>query len=175
VSAVVELARVIQALDRLCDVPRGLIVNVGPLSGGAATNIVPDHAACWGNGRFPDAAGAARLGEGIRAQRGAGSRGGLPRVEVNFALNRPAKPATDATRRLAHLAVATASDLGMALPLGRTAGVCDGNILQDAGLPTLDNLGACGGNLHRTDEYVEVASLTERCKLLAILLLRLGR
>ncbi len=175
VSAVVELARVIQALDRLCDGPRGLIVNVGPLAGGSATNIVPDHAACWGNVRFPDAAGAARLSEGILALRGTGRRDGLPRVEVQFALNRPAKPATEATRRLAEQAATAAGDLGLSLPLGRTAGVCDGNILQDAGLPTLDSLGACGGNLHRTDEYVEIESLVDRCRLLAVLLLRLGQ
>jgi glutamate carboxypeptidase len=174
VSAVVELARVIQALDALGDPARGLIVNTGPLAGGAATNIVPDHAACWGNARFPDAAAAERLSQGILGLRRTGPRDGLPRVEVRLAVNRPAKPASDATRRLAERAAAAAADLGLALPLGRTAGVCDGNILQDAGLPTLDSLGACGGNLHRTDEYVEVGSLVERCRLLAVVLLRLG-
>ncbi|MGA1018127.1 MAG: hypothetical protein ACO3YY_09105 [Phycisphaerales bacterium] len=51
--------------------------------------------------------------------------------------------------------------------------MCDGNILQNAGLPTIDNLGVRGGNLHRADEFVELDSLVERAALTAILLARL--
>ncbi|MCH7799475.1 MAG: M20/M25/M40 family metallo-hydrolase, partial [Planctomycetes bacterium] len=98
----------------------------------------------------------------------------LPRIEVHRHWNRPAKPATDPVRRLAGAARATAEDLGDTLPFSSTGGVCDGNILQANGLPTLDTLGVRGGNLHRTDEFVEVASLVQRCSLLAVLLLRIS-
>jgi glutamate carboxypeptidase len=52
--------------------------------------------------------------------------------------------------------------------------VCDGNVLQSAGLVVIDTLGVRGGNLHRTDEFIEVASLVERSQLLAVLLSRLA-
>lgn len=169
VSAVVTLARLITALHGMTALEQGLIVNVGPLAGGKVTNAVPDHAALWGNVRYPDPGGARRLAESIESL----AAEGMPRVIVHKRWNRPAKPATYPVRRLAGLAQSAAEDLGQPLPLMSTAGVCDGNILQDAGLPTLDSLGVRGGNLHRTDEFVEIDSLVDRCRMLAVILARI--
>ncbi len=66
-----------------------------------------------------------------------------------------------------------AEDLGQRLPFKSTGGVCDGNIMQAAGLPTIDTLGVRGGGLHTPDEWIELASLVERCQLLAVLVHRL--
>ena len=173
ISAVVALADVIGRLAGLAVPADGVIVNVGPLQGGRVTNTVPDHAACWGNVRYPDEARGTQLAAAIDAL-ATGDSDALPRVEVYRQWNRPAKPATLPMRRLADVARATAEDLGDTLPFSSTGGVCDGNILQAAGLPTLDTLGVRGGNLHRTDEFVEIASLVQRCSLLAVLLLRIG-
>lgn len=68
---------------------------------------------------------------------------------------------------------AVAEDLGQQLPFKSTGGVCDGNIMQDAGLPTIDTLGVRGGGLHTPDEWIELDSLVERCQLLAVLIHRL--
>ena len=51
--------------------------------------------------------------------------------------------------------------------------MCDGNIMQAAGLPTIDTLGVRGGGLHTPDEWIELDSLVERCQLLAVLVHRL--
>ncbi|MCA9289069.1 MAG: hypothetical protein KDA05_10820, partial [Phycisphaerales bacterium] len=59
-------------------------------------------------------------------------------------------------------------------PFASTGGVCDGNILQDAGLPTIDTLGVRGGGLHTPDEWIEIPSLVERSQLLAVLMMRVG-
>jgi glutamate carboxypeptidase len=59
------------------------------------------------------------------------------------------------------------------LPFSSTGGVCDGNTLQAVGLPVLDTLGVRGGNLHRTDEWMELDSLVDRAQLAALLMLRL--
>jgi glutamate carboxypeptidase len=171
VSAVTALAQTILKLAGLAQPERGAIVNVGPLQGGSVTNAVPEYAACWGNVRFADANIARTLGEQFDALAHAE---GLPRVAVHRAFNRPAKPETSAVLALARTARQVATDLGQELPFGATGGVCDGNILQEAGLATIDTLGVRGGNLHRTDEFVEISSLAERCSLLAILLMRLG-
>jgi glutamate carboxypeptidase len=173
VSAVSALARCLVRIAELPDADRGTVANVGPISGGAATNIVPERAIAWGNVRFRDASGADHLGREIGAL--ATERGAMPEVRVEYLANRPAKPCTPAVESLAREARRIAEAIGFELPFGSTGGVCDGNILQSAGLPTLDNLGVRGGNLHRLDEFVELDSLSERAALAAILIRRLRR
>lgn len=178
VSAVYELARLITRMESMSDVGRGAIVNVGPLLGGHVTNAVPDHAACWGNVRFADDAVQRELDATFAALATPGATSGavdtLPRVVVHKAFNRPAKPLTPEVQRLADSAKQAAEDLGQRMAFGSTGGVCDGNILQAAGLPTIDTLGVRGGNLHRTDEFIEVASLVERCQLFAVMIARIS-
>jgi len=173
VSAVTELAAVITALSKLAEPEKGKIVNVGPLRGGGVTNAVPDYAACWGNARFRDPQAGEELGAAIDALATDGEV--LPRVVVHRKWNRPAKPETDAVRELASTVKQVADELGQPMEFVRTGGVCDGNVLQAAGLPVVDTLGVRGGNLHRLDEFVEVASLVERCQMMAVVLNRLGR
>lgn len=173
VSAVTALAKCLVRVGELPNADRGVVANVGPISGGAATNIVPDRATAWGNVRFRDEAGATHLGREIEAL--ATAEGAMPGVRVEYLANRPAKPCTAAVERLAREAKEVAAAIGFELPFASTGGVCDGNILQSAGLPTLDNLGVRGGNLHRLDEFVELDSLSERAALAAILIRRLRR
>ncbi|MEM9374008.1 MAG: M20/M25/M40 family metallo-hydrolase, partial [Planctomycetota bacterium] len=100
--------------------------------------------------------------------------GELPGVVVRRSFNRPAKPLTPETEALALRARGVAEDLGQSLPFERTGGVCDGNIMQSAGLPTIDTVGVRGGGLHTSDEWIELDSLVERCQLLALLVARLS-
>lgn len=172
VSAVYALAETLVQVGRLSDLSRGITVNVGPLKGGGATNVVPDYAAAWGNTRFPDAGAGADIGAAL--DRLATPGDALPRIVVHRSFNRPAKPRTPGTDRLAMLAREVAETLGQQLPFAETGGVCDGNNLQDAGLPTIDTLGVRGGGLHTHQEWIDLASLTERATLLACLLERLA-
>lgn len=171
VSAVTALARAIVSADALADADRGRILSIGPLQGGTATNIVPDHAVAWGNVRFDTPEIAEDLGRGLDIL--ATSPDALPGLTVRRSFHRPAKPTTPAVQSLALLARSVAEDLGQTLPFGRTGGVCDGNNLQAAGLPTIDTLGVRGGGLHTTSEWIELPSLVERCQLTAILIARL--
>jgi glutamate carboxypeptidase len=172
VSAVNALAGLITKLAAMARPAEGLIVNVGPIEGGNATNVVPDRARAWGNVRFKTAEAGKALERQVLAL--ATVPDAIPRVEVKTSFNRPAKPLTDAVRTLAETARAAAEDLGQKLPFGATGGVCDGNILQDAGLPTIDTLGVRGGGLHTPQEWIELDSLVERCSLLAVLIVRLS-
>jgi glutamate carboxypeptidase len=171
VSAVYALARAVLACEGVTDLARGVTVNVGPLRGGKATNIVPDAAAAWGNIRFPDDASGAAAMRAIEAL--ATSDDAMPRVRVRGSLARPAKPKTPGTEALAMLARETAEALGQTLPFGTSGGVCDGNNLQAEGLTTIDTMGVRGGGLHTEQEWIELASLTERATLLACVLARL--
>jgi glutamate carboxypeptidase len=172
VSAVTRLGEILVELSKLPDPPRGKILSVGPIEGGPATNVVPDRARAWGNVRFKDAAIAREFERELLAF--ATDPAAMPAVIVRTSLNRPAKPATPSVMSLAEHAASAAADLGQRLPFGRTGGVCDGNILQDEGLPVIDTLGVRGGGLHTPQEWIDLTSLVERCKLLAILIARLA-
>ena len=171
-SAVVELARCILESAKFPEPKRGKILNIGPLKGGVATNAVPDSAMAWGNVRFADNAIADELAVQLDAlQTGDGE---LPGVIVRRSFNRPAKPLIPEVQALGLRARAVAEALGQKLPFASTGGVCDGNVLQSAGLPTIDTLGVRGGGLHTPDEWIDLTSLVERCQLLAILVARLS-
>lgn len=179
VSAVTALARAMVAVGDMADPMReeSFIMSIGPIEGGTATNAVPDHAAAWGNARYPDNDTAHRMGAALDALATPHTecQGSAAAVIVRRSFIRPAKPLTPATETLALHARHVAESIGQKLPFASTGGVCDGNILQDAGLPTIDTLGVRGGGLHTHTEWIELASLVERCKLLAVLVSRLSR
>lgn len=170
VSAVTALGRCLLAIGSMSDPNRGRILNVGPIEGGNATNVVAARARAWGNARYPTRQVADEIGMLL----GSLVQEGMPSVRLHTSLNRPAKPLTPQTERLALAARRAAEDLGQSLPFAKTGGVCDGNILQDAGLPTIDTLGVRGGGLHTTEEWIDLSSLVERCSLVALLLARLS-
>lgn len=176
VSAVTALARTLVALAELPEPSRGMIVNVGPIKGGEVTNAVPDFAQAWGNVRFPNPEGCEELARKVDALATPNNAppDTLPRIVIKRSFNRPAKPLTPGVQFLADSARSVAEDLGQKMPFGKTAGVCDGNILQDEGIPCIDTLGVRGGGLHTPDEWIDLSSLVERCSLLAILIARLS-
>jgi glutamate carboxypeptidase len=173
VSAVEALARAVVGAHGLSRVKEGVCVNVGPLWCPTPTNVVAPHARAWGNVRYPDGAAAEGLRAGLLGLERGAREGELPRVRVESSFNRPAKPATAAVQALALAARGVAEGLGQRLPFAHSGGVCDGNNLQAAGLATIDTLGVRGGGLHTGEEWIELASLTERCALLAVLVSRL--
>lgn len=171
VSAVHALAKAICTVLAANDPANGCIVNIGPLEGGRATNVVPADAAAWGNARYFSAEAREQVERALASV--AKGESALPRVSVEVLHNRPAKPATEAVQALARCAVECAAKVGTACRAVSTGGVSDANVLQHAGLPCLDGLGVRGGNLHRTDEYVVLSSLCERAAILALLMRRI--
>lgn len=171
ISAINLMAECVQSVADLADPDRGLIASVGVIHGGLATNIVPDECSAWGNVRFRDPQVAAEIAGKLAALARPNSVAG---IHVHQSFNRPAKPLLPKTNALALLAQSAATDLGQSLPFGKTGGVCDGNNLQAAGLPTIDTLGVRGGGLHTTDEWIDLTSLTDRAQLTATLLCRLA-
>lgn len=170
ISAVTALCEAVAAAARLADPPRR-IVNMALLRGGDAANIIPDRASSVGNIRWQTEADGAALMEGFRSL-ARGSAGDLPHVKVEVEVNRPVKERTASVEGLVACMQSAAGELGLAVGAGFTGGVSDGNIIQAAGVPTLDGMGVRGGNLHRHDEFAELDSLGERAALLALTMLR---
>ncbi|MBC04637.1 MAG: hypothetical protein CMJ34_15245 [Phycisphaerae bacterium] len=180
-SAVVALSRAIVEVSALADPANGRIVNIGPVHGGGVTNAVPHHARCWGNARYADPASQSGLEADIHRvveeldRRLAEEIDEPARIRVRTSFIRPAKPSTPEVLALADCARRVSEALGHPMPYASTGGACDGNLLQAAGVPTIDTLGVRGGGMHRPDEYLELDSIGERTALLAILLHRLDR
>ncbi|MBY0310835.1 MAG: M20/M25/M40 family metallo-hydrolase [Phycisphaerales bacterium] len=166
ISAVHRLARAILQCAELSDPASGKIVNIGPIEGGSATNVVPDRARAWGNLRFADTQQCTAMVASIQLI--AQEHGGA----CSFAVGRPAKPVTPDVEKFARAVRSVSESLGMPLPFARTGGVCDGNLMQAAGLTTLDTLGVKGGGLHTTSEWIDLSTLVPRCQLLALTIMR---
>ncbi len=85
---------------------------------------------------------------------------------------RPPKPFDKQTERLFKDFEECGRALGQKISWHSTGGACDGNTTAAEGIPTIDSLGAIGGNIHTKDEYLLVDSLTKRAKLTALYLIR---
>jgi len=163
-------ARILDAA-KLVDLDAGTVVNIGPLEGGKATNIVADRARGWGNARFRDEAREADFKRGLLAL-ATSPDAPLPRTRIEYESNRPAKPETPQVRAMAEEVRSIGAALGQTVGFGKSGGVSDGNLMQAEGLATIDTMGPVGGNLHRTDEYIELDTLAPRAAMLAVLLAR---
>lgn len=173
-NALTALARWLLNVEQLSDSAKGITVNVGQIEGGGAFNIVPDLAQAKVNIRIENPADAVLVKECIQmlTEEANGQEG--VSIEVHQLVSRGPKIVDAATDQLFALFQACSHDLGSQLRWRPTGGVCDGNILAESGLPTIDTLGGIGGHLHTSDEYVEIDSLPERACLTALFLLKLG-
>ncbi len=164
-NAILAMARLIQGIESLNDRHRGITVNVGSFEGGGATNIVPDLAICKVNVRMQNLKDVDRISASFKEMvKGCTTPDGIM-FELHEHSVRPPK-AFDKPNRLLFEALKTcAKGLGYDLNWQPSGGVCDGNTLSAAGLPTIDTLGAIGGHIHTHDEFVLLPSLVERARL----------
>jgi len=172
-NAIHALAAAITAIANLQDLPRGIIVNVGKIEGGGPTNVVPDLAICRFNVRTDAIADYQMVADRLQQIVENLTADGIS-AELHWTSACPPKPMDDATARLFDAVADCGKDLGLNLSCRPTGGVCDGNRLAAAGLPTIDTMGVRGGDLHSSSEYVLLDSLVERASLSAMLLLKIA-
>ncbi len=164
INAIEELAHQVIAIQRLTDYQRGLTVNVGLMSGGTATNVVPEQATLEVDVRVERTADADWMAQQLAALRPvlAGAR-----LEIRGGLNRPPMEHTPLMAQTFERVKTIAAGLGLTLTEGATGGGSDANFTAALGVPTLDGLGAVGNGSHSADEHVVASSLPERAALLA--------
>ena len=134
-SAVVELARQIERIAGFTDLPRGITVNPGVISGGTRSNVIAEHAEAHIDIRIPLLTDAAPLDAKFRALTAIDGRCSL---DLSGGLNRPPMERTAGVIELFELARACAADLGIELEESATGGGSDGNFTAALGIPTLD-------------------------------------
>ncbi|SCK55470.1 glutamate carboxypeptidase [Streptomyces sp. ScaeMP-e48] len=139
------------------------------LSAGSTPNTVPARARIAVDVRVPTSAAQEHIDTLLR---GLTPRTPGARLEIQDIGGRPPME-PGASAELFALASRIARELGQS-PLRGIAvgGVSDGNCTAAVGCPTLDGLGAVGAGAHADDEYVEVASIIPRSRLLAELVTR---
>jgi glutamate carboxypeptidase len=178
VSANLELAHEVIAIEQLTDYERQVTVNVGVMGGGEKRNTVPGCADAYIDLRYPAAADGDQLIASIEKIAATPtvanpSYPGLPTVDVWSRLHRPVKPVN------AEVDAMIAEAMGLSLLIGEpvvgtlySGGGTDGSIAQAAGLPTVDSLGLDGEGAHSSRELTTLQSLIARTKLAAVMIAR---
>lgn len=171
-NAIRALADFIVSVDGLPASIPGVTVNIGHVEGGGPVNIVPDLAIVQFNIRVDSTHQAnlieTRLQQILEQTR---LRDGIG-ITLHGIFTAPPKLLDESTLQLLEQIQQCGHELNLPLFWHPAGGVCDGNRLAAAGLPTVDTLGPRGGNLHSEAEYLLLDSLTERTKLTALLLFK---
>ncbi|MGA7295253.1 MAG: M20 family metallopeptidase [Terriglobales bacterium] len=164
VNAIRELARQIEKMSEFTDLKKGLTVNVGIVSGGSRTNVVPAEAVAQVDVRIARMKDAAGIDKKMRGLRPFDRR---CKVEVSGGINRPPMERTAGVEALYKQAKAIARELGWKLDEAAVGGGSDGNFTAGLGIPTLDGLGGVGDGAHAKHEHILISELPRRAALIA--------
>jgi glutamate carboxypeptidase len=166
-SAVLELARQVQAVAAMTDPARGITTNCAPVWGGTRPNVIPAEAGFEIDFRCATMTD----GEAMHA-RLMGLKPHDPRctVTVTGAINRPPFDESPGGLALYERARAIAKDIGFDLPKRHRGGASDGNFTAGLGVPTLDGLGCVGAGAHAPHEHIVWPGLAQRSRLILGLL-----
>jgi len=179
VSANLELAHKVIALEALTDYDHMTTVNVGTIQGGEKRNTRPGCAEAVVDLRF------AANQDGLHLKSQVEQIAltpytrypdfpDLPKSEVWVLLHRPVKAIHPVTDRLIAEAMGLSGLLGERIVgTNWSGGGTDGSLTQAKELPTMDDMGLNGGGAHSSREWTTIQSLMARTKLAAVLLDRL--
>jgi glutamate carboxypeptidase len=161
-SAIRELGNIIQTLEAMNDIARGVTVNVGVVRGGTKPNVIAEEAYAEVDMRVPTIADADELVPRILNLK---SRTEGVRVSVVGELNRPPYEKGNAGAALYEQAKTLAAEIGFDLVDTSTGGGSDGNFTA-AHTATLDGLGVDGKGAHTHYEQMYISSIEPRARLL---------
>jgi glutamate carboxypeptidase len=168
-NAILELARQIERISGFTDLKKGLTVNVGIVSGGSRTNVVPAEAVAQVDVRIARLKDAAGIDKKMRSLRAFNRR---CKIEISGGINRPPMERSAAVAALYEQAAIIARELGWKLGEAAVGGGSDGNFTAGLGIPTLDGLGGVGDGAHAIHEHILISELARRAALLAGLIER---
>ncbi|KPF63404.1 hydrolase [Porphyrobacter sp. AAP60] len=151
-----------------------LTINPAKLEGGAANNVVPDHAVLRFNIRPKSTAAMEGFDNNLNALLRSIDAVHEVSTHRHGGVTRPPKKVDANAQRLFDLVRACGAELGQDIRWQSTGGVCDGNNIAACGVPVVDTMGVRGGAIHSPDEYLIVPSLTERAALSARVIERLA-
>lgn len=152
-----------------------ITINPAKLEGGAANNVVPDHAVLRFNVRPRTVEAGAAFDHALNHL--------LVDIQAvhqvvthrHGGVTRPPKKVDARAQALFDLVRECGAELGQDIRWQSSGGVCDGNNIAACGVPVVDTMGVCGGAIHSPDEYLIVPSLVTRAALSARVITRLAQ
>lgn len=166
-SAVLELAKQVQAISKFTNLARKLTVNCGVIAGGTRSNVVAANAYTEVDVRIAKASDAAYVEKLFRSLKVSDPR---CKLTITGGFNRPPMERKTGTIALFKKARSLAAELGFTLEEAATGGGSDGNFTAALGVPTLDGMGAVGDGAHAAHESVLIEHLIPRTALLAAMI-----
>lgn len=172
ISAIGEIAHKIVALHALTDLPRGLTVNVGLVSGGQSVNTTAPLAEGRIDLRYVKPADREYA---LAAIRKIVDTATVPGTTATLEILGEFLPLTQSveSEQIFNAYAAASQDLGMTVKGEFACGCADSGFTAAVGCPTLCAVGPVGGNAHTPEEYLEVESIVPRAQALALAILRL--
>jgi acetylornithine deacetylase/succinyl-diaminopimelate desuccinylase-like protein len=153
-SAITAMARFITEIDAI-PLPRApkTTLNVGVLEGGVSINTIAPRATCLVDLRSTDELALQRLTERLMRTVSKSNRNGSVRLSLEAIGERPAG-VVPVESPIVHLAAKALTTLG--LEPSFDASSTDANVPIAAGIPAVCIGLTTGGNVHRTDEYIDL-------------------
>lgn len=151
-----------------------LPINPAKIDGGAANNVVPDHAVLRFNIRPRTTEAAEQFARDLRELLHNLEAAHEVSIACHGGVSRPPKPVDARAAKLFDLVKETGAMLGQQIGWQPSGGVCDGNNVAACGVPVVDTMGVRGGKIHSPGEFMIVPSLTERAQLSTLVLHRLA-
>lgn len=172
INAIEVAARAIAAM-KLGRIDSETTANIGVISGGKATNIVPDTVNIQGETRSLVRAkkdGQTRLiAEKINET--AAAAGARAEVKVE---NLYREFSLDKDQKVVRIALEAAENLKLASRLKSTGGGSDANIFNEKGIATVI-LGIAMQNVHTTDEFIRIEDMEAGCRYLVEIIKLAGK
>lgn len=164
-SAITALASSILAINALADPDKGTTLNVGVIHGGSAANVVAESAVAELDVRFWENDEYDRVHHALNALCEKGFFEGVT-TSLTRVNHKPAMAASEATQALMKQVEAAGREEGIPITWQAVGGGSDANHTAALGIPTLDGLGPVGAGFHSPTEWLDIASIEPRIRLL---------
>lgn len=168
-NAILEMARWITALSELQNLDKGTSVSAGIVSGGSASNVIPDSAHVSFDIRYTSADEMNRIKAKLEELSDNISVSGVTADVKIPSFSMPMTPSA-ATYKLIEALNTIAAELEIEISWADTGGASDANNISGAGVPVICGCGAVGGGMHSDKEFLELDSIEKRLNIIYKLL-----